>query len=70
MEWGAPVRNTSKPIALVVGAGANIGGAIAQRFAAGGYPVCVARRSDFVRERTKARGEDPRPIAARYPAAA
>ena len=61
---------TGKPIALVVGAGNYIGAALAQRFAAGGYPVCGAQRSDFVRERIKARCEEPRPMAERHPAAA
>ena len=32
-------------VALLVGAGDAIGAAVARRFAAGGYPVCVARRS-------------------------
>jgi NAD(P)-dependent dehydrogenase (short-subunit alcohol dehydrogenase family) len=36
---------TPQPIALVVGAGDYIGTAIAQRFAAGGFAVCVARRN-------------------------
>src|SRR6516165_8472458 len=31
-------------VALLVGAGDAIGAAVAQRFAAGGYSVCVARR--------------------------
>ena len=35
--------NTS-PVALVVGAGDATGGAIARRFAAGGYTTCVTRR--------------------------
>ena len=37
--------DASKPIALVVGAGDYIGAAIAHRFAAGGFQVCVARRT-------------------------
>jgi NAD(P)-dependent dehydrogenase (short-subunit alcohol dehydrogenase family) len=35
----------AKRVALVVGAGDALGGAIARRFAAGGYSVCVTRRS-------------------------
>jgi hypothetical protein len=31
-------------VALLVGAGDAIGAAVARRFAAGGYPICVARR--------------------------
>ena len=34
----------SRPVALLVGAGDAIGAAVARRFAAGGYRVCVARR--------------------------
>lgn len=34
----------SKGVALVIGAGDATGGAIARRFAAGGYTVCVTRR--------------------------
>jgi NAD(P)-dependent dehydrogenase (short-subunit alcohol dehydrogenase family) len=37
---------TSKPVFLVIGAGAGIGGHTAQRFAAGGYHAVLARRSD------------------------
>lgn len=33
-----------RPVALVIGAGDATGGAVARRFARGGYPVCVARR--------------------------
>lgn len=36
--------------ALLVGAGDAIGAAVAQRFAAGGYRVCIARR-DAVKSR-------------------
>lgn len=35
-----------KPVFLVIGAGAGIGGHAAQRFAAGGYHAVLARRSD------------------------
>lgn len=35
----------ARPVALVVGAGDATGGAIARRFARGGYATCVARRS-------------------------
>jgi NAD(P)-dependent dehydrogenase (short-subunit alcohol dehydrogenase family) len=35
----------AKRVALIVGAGDALGGAIARRFAAGGYTVCVTRRS-------------------------
>ncbi len=34
----------TRPVALVVGAGDATGGAIARRFAAGGYTACVTRR--------------------------
>ena len=34
-----------KPVALIVGAGDATGGAIARRFARGGYTVCATRRS-------------------------
>ena len=34
-----------KPVALVIGAGDALGGAIAKRFARGGYTACVTRRS-------------------------
>jgi NAD(P)-dependent dehydrogenase (short-subunit alcohol dehydrogenase family) len=37
--------STPPPVALVVGAGDFIGGAIAKRFAAGGYTVAVGRRN-------------------------
>jgi NAD(P)-dependent dehydrogenase (short-subunit alcohol dehydrogenase family) len=36
---------SARPVAVVVGAGDATGGAIAKRFARGGYTVCVARRS-------------------------
>ena len=35
-----------KPVCLVIGAGAGIGGNVAQRFAREGYHACLARRSD------------------------
>lgn len=35
-----------KPVCLVIGAGAGIGGNVARRFAAEGYHVCLGRRSD------------------------
>lgn len=35
-----------KPVCLVVGAGAGIGGAVGSRFAAGGYHAVLCRRSD------------------------
>jgi len=35
-----------KPVCLVVGAGAGIGGNVARRFALGGYHACLCRRSD------------------------
>ena len=33
------------PVALIIGAGDATGGAIARRFARGGYAACVTRRS-------------------------
>lgn len=36
----------SKPVCLVIGAGAGIGGTVAKRFAREGYQTCLARRSD------------------------
>ena len=35
-----------KPVCLVIGAGAGIGGNVAKRFAREGYHACLARRSD------------------------
>ena len=35
-----------KPVCLVIGAGAGIGGNVARRFAQEGYHACLARRSD------------------------
>jgi len=37
---------TSKPVCLVLGAGAGIGGHVAKRFASGGYHAVLARRTD------------------------
>lgn len=36
----------TKPVCLVLGAGAGIGGNVAKRFARDGYHACLARRSD------------------------
>ena len=36
----------NKPVCLVIGAGAGIGGNVAKRFAREGYHACLARRSD------------------------
>ena len=35
-----------KPVCLVIGAGAGIGGTVAKRFAREGYHACLCRRSD------------------------
>ena len=35
-----------KPVCLVIGAGAGIGGNVAKRFASDGYHSCLCRRSD------------------------
>ena len=35
-----------KPVCLVLGAGAGIGGTVAKRFAKEGYHSCLCRRSD------------------------
>ncbi len=35
-----------KPVILIIGAGAGIGGNVARKFADGGYHACMARRSD------------------------
>ena len=35
-----------KPVCLVIGAGAGIGGNVARRFAREGYHACLCRRSD------------------------
>ncbi len=40
------MNDTRKPVCLVLGAGAGIGGNTAKRFAAGGYHAVLARRSD------------------------
>ena len=42
------MTDTRKPVFLVIGAGAGIGGHTAARFAAGGYHAVLARRSDAV----------------------
>ena len=36
--------NAGAGVALIIGAGDSTGGAIARRFAAGGYTACVTRR--------------------------
>jgi NAD(P)-dependent dehydrogenase (short-subunit alcohol dehydrogenase family) len=38
-------KPAKKPVALVIGAGDATGGAVAERFAQGGYAVCATRRS-------------------------
>ncbi|MFT5571015.1 MAG: NAD(P)-dependent dehydrogenase (short-subunit alcohol dehydrogenase family), partial [Cyclobacteriaceae bacterium] len=35
-----------KPVCLIIGAGAGIGGNVAHRFARDGFHVCLCRRSD------------------------
>lgn len=40
------MTDTRKPVFLVIGAGAGIGGNVGLRFAAGGYHAVLARRSD------------------------
>ncbi len=40
------MTDSRKPVFLVIGAGAGIGGSAASRFAAGGYHAVLARRSD------------------------
>ena len=37
---------TKKPVCLVIGAGAGIGGHVGKRFAREGYQACLCRRSD------------------------
>src|SRR4029453_7561093 len=39
-------RSNVKPVCLVIGAGAGIGGTVARRFAQEGYHACLCRRSD------------------------
>jgi len=34
----------TEPVALIIGAGDSTGGAVARRFARGGYTACVTRR--------------------------
>ena len=38
----------NKPVCLILGAGAGIGGNVAKRFAREGHHACLARRSDKV----------------------
>lgn len=45
MNEGPGPADRRQPVALVVGAGDALGGAIARRFAKGGYTACVVRRS-------------------------
>src|SRR5882757_2035953 len=40
-------RSNMKPVCLVIGAGAGIGGNVARRFAQEGYHACLCRRSDL-----------------------
>jgi NAD(P)-dependent dehydrogenase (short-subunit alcohol dehydrogenase family) len=44
--WKIENMKNKKPVALIVGAGDFIGAAIAMRFAAGGFAVCVGRRNE------------------------
>jgi NAD(P)-dependent dehydrogenase (short-subunit alcohol dehydrogenase family) len=39
-------RSNMKPVCLVIGAGAGIGGTVARRFAQEGCHACLCRRSD------------------------
>ena len=39
-------KTMSKPVCLILGAGAGIGGHVAKRFASEGYHACLARRTD------------------------
>src|ERR1700739_4120946 len=39
-------RSNMKPVCLVIGAGAGIGGTVARRFAREGYHACLCRRTD------------------------
>ena len=39
-------KTMTKPVCLILGAGAGIGGNVAKRFARDGYHACLARRSD------------------------
>jgi NAD(P)-dependent dehydrogenase (short-subunit alcohol dehydrogenase family) len=41
------VKANVKPVCLVLGAGAGIGGTVARRFAQEGYHACLCRRSDL-----------------------
>src|SRR5260370_40449662 len=40
-------KSNMKPVCLVIGAGAGIGGNVARRFAQEGYHACLCRRSDL-----------------------
>ncbi len=57
---------SAKPAALIVGAGDSTGGAIARRFARGGYAACVTRRSADklapLLERIRAEGGEAHPF--------
>jgi NAD(P)-dependent dehydrogenase (short-subunit alcohol dehydrogenase family) len=59
-------ENGKRGVALLVGAGDAIGGAVARRFAAGGYRVCVARRdvekSRSVMQEIMASGREARAV--------
>ena len=44
--WLDEERPNVKPVCLVIGAGAGIGGTVARRFAREGYHACLCRRSD------------------------
>ena len=41
---GKSLMSDNQKVALIVGAGPGLGGAVAERFAAGGYTVCATRR--------------------------
>jgi NAD(P)-dependent dehydrogenase (short-subunit alcohol dehydrogenase family) len=45
MSQNSDLASSRPPVALVVGAGDALGGAIARRFARGGYVTCLVRRS-------------------------
>ena len=46
MSQNSDLASSRPPVALVVGAGDALGGAIARRFARGGYVTCAVRRSE------------------------